>query len=194
MTIGEKIKYIRTFRGMTQKQLGTAIGLPEKGADNRMAQYETNYRVPKKDMLIDIAKVLHVNPINFITLVSGSAEDIMQTFFWLDVDNPDALHFFPMAPSGKKYGAGKEIKAEYDNNDDMPAIPPVGMWFHYNTVNEFMHEWMIHKQELADGDITPDEYLEWKLNWPDTCCESGPSCQPCEPKIKWKKSDPDTES
>ena len=88
----------------------------------------------------------------------------------------------------------QEIKAEYDNNNDMPAIPPVGMWFHYNAVNEFMHEWMVHKQELADGEITPDEYLEWKLNWPDTCCESGPSCQPCEPKIKWKKWDPDTES
>ena len=194
MTVGEKIKYIRTFRNMTHKQLGAAIGLPEKGADNRMAQYETNYRVPKKDMLMDIAEALHVNPINFITPVSGSAEDIMQTFFWLDVDNPDALHFFPMVPSKKKYGTDKEIKAEYDNNDDMPAIPPVGMWFHYNTVNEFMHEWMVHKQELADGEITPDEYLEWKLNWPDTCCESGPSCQPCEPKIKWKKSDSDTES
>lgn len=194
MTVGEKIKYIRTFRNMTQKQLGAAIGLPEKGADNRMAQYETNYRVPKKDMLMDIAEALHVNPINFITPVSGSAEDIMQTFFWLDVDNPDALHFFPMVPSKKKYGTDKEIKAEYDNNDDMPAIPPVGMWFHYNTINEFMHEWMVHKQELAEGEITPDEYLEWKLNWPDTCCESGPSCQPCEPKIKWKKSDPDTES
>ena len=194
MTVGEKIKYIRTFRNMTQKQLGAAIGLPEKGADNRIAQYETNYRVPKKDLLIDIAEALHVNPINFITPVSGSAEDIMQTFFWLDVDNPDALHFFPMVPSNKKYGTGKEIKAEYDNNDDMPAIPPVGMWFHYNTVNEFMHEWMVHKQELADGEITPDEYLEWKLNWPDTCCESGPSCQPCEPKIKWKKSDSDMES
>ena len=44
MTVGEKIKYIRTFRGMTQQQLGVAIGLSAKGADNRMAQYETNYR------------------------------------------------------------------------------------------------------------------------------------------------------
>jgi len=39
MTVGEKIKYIRTFRGMTQQQLGVAIGLSAKGADNRMAQY-----------------------------------------------------------------------------------------------------------------------------------------------------------
>ncbi len=193
MTVGEKIKYIRTFRGMTQQQLGTAIGLPAKGADNRMAQYETNYRVPKKDMLEDIAESLDVSPLNFITPVSGSAEDIMQTFFWLDEDNPEALHFFPMVPSKKKYGTGNAIKAQYDNNDDMPSIPPVGMWFHYSSVNDFMHEWMVHKQELAEGQITQAEYLEWKLNWPDTCSERGSAHEPCEPKYQWKKSDSETE-
>ena len=47
MTIGDKIKKIRTFRKMTQAELGAALGWGEKGA-NRLAQYETNYRVPKK--------------------------------------------------------------------------------------------------------------------------------------------------
>ena len=37
MTVGDKIRKIRTFRGMTQKELGVAIGLEEKGADNRVA-------------------------------------------------------------------------------------------------------------------------------------------------------------
>ena len=37
MTVGDKIKKIRTFRGMTQKELGLAIGFEEKGADNRIA-------------------------------------------------------------------------------------------------------------------------------------------------------------
>lgn len=45
MTVGEKIKRIRTFRGMTQKELGLAVSLTE----NRIAQYETNYRTPKKN-------------------------------------------------------------------------------------------------------------------------------------------------
>ncbi len=76
----------------------------------------------------------------------------------------------------------------------MPASAPVGMWFNYSSVNDFMHEWMVHKQELADGEITQAEYLEWKLNWPDTCTERGSSHQPCEPKHKWKKSDSETES
>lgn len=30
MTVGEKIKKIRTFRGMTQKELGLAIGFEER--------------------------------------------------------------------------------------------------------------------------------------------------------------------
>jgi transcriptional regulator with XRE-family HTH domain len=194
MTIGEKIKFIRTFRCMTQKDLGIAIGLAPKGADNRMAQYETNYRVPKREMLIDIAKALDVNPLNFISDIPGSAEDIMQTFFWMDVDNPDALHFFPLTASKKKYGTGSSIKAQYDDNDTMPSVAPVGMWFQYNTVNQFLHEWMIHKEELAKGEISHDEYLEWKLNWPDTCCEIGASYRPCEPKYKWKKPDSENES
>ena len=96
MTVRRKIKFIRNFRGMTQKELGVGIGFDEKGADNRIAQYETNYRVPKKDTLLQIAKVLDVNPLNFISEVSGSAEDIMQTFFWLDEDNPGAINLFQL--------------------------------------------------------------------------------------------------
>ena len=60
MTVGEKIKKIRTFRGMTQKELGLAVGFEEKGADNRIAQYETNYRVPKRELLDKIAQALRV--------------------------------------------------------------------------------------------------------------------------------------
>ena len=43
MTIGDKIKKIRTFRNMTQAELGAALGWGDKGA-NSLAQYETNYR------------------------------------------------------------------------------------------------------------------------------------------------------
>ena len=51
MTVGEKIRVIRTFRGMTQKELGLSVGFDKKGADNRIAQYETDYRVRGKEML-----------------------------------------------------------------------------------------------------------------------------------------------
>ena len=47
MAIGERIRYFRNKRGMTQKYLGTAVGFPEKSADVRLAQYESGTRSPK---------------------------------------------------------------------------------------------------------------------------------------------------
>lgn len=41
MAIGERIRFFRNLRGMTQKYLGTVVGFPEKTADIRMAQYES---------------------------------------------------------------------------------------------------------------------------------------------------------
>ena len=168
MTIGEKIKLIRIFRNMKQQELGELIGLDEKGAANRIAQYETNYRVPKKDSLLAMAKALNVNPINFFSEVSGSAEDIMQTFFWLDEDNEGFINLFQLE---KSTGQKKEAiqSATYVDSDEWPDTPPVGLWFNYGVVDDFMREWMLRKNELKNGKITRDEYLEWKLNWPDNC-------------------------
>ena len=44
MAIGERIRYIRNLRNMTQKWLGMAIGFDEKTADVRIAQYESGTR------------------------------------------------------------------------------------------------------------------------------------------------------
>ena len=104
MTVGDKIKKIRAFRGMTQKELGVAIGLEEKGADNRVAQYETNYRVPKKDLLNKIAEVLRVDRQNFYTDAPGCAEDFMRTFFWLDEDSPGSIRLFQLVRNPVKAG------------------------------------------------------------------------------------------
>ena len=56
--------------------------------------------------------------------------------------------------------------------DDWPAQPPVGMYFNYGLVDEFMREWLLRQQELHAGEITREEYFEWKLNWPRTCDDS----------------------
>lgn len=170
MTIGKKIKFVRKFRKMTQQELGVAVGLDEKGAANRIAQYECDYRMPQKEMLIDMAKALDINPLNFVSEVPGCAEDIMQTFFWLDEDNRDAINLFSLIRSNKKGKATTPAVDEYDDNDDYwPSNPPVGMWFNYGLVDDFMRDWMIKKQELVNGKISNDEYLEWKLKWPDSC-------------------------
>ena len=120
-------------------------------------------------MLLQMAKVLDVNPLNFISEVSGSAEDIMQTFFWLDEDNPGAINLFQLARNPGKCNASDDDAARYNDSDNWPAHPPVGLWFNYGVVDDFMREWLVRKNELKAGEISREEYLEWKLNWPDTC-------------------------
>ena len=168
MTVGEKIKKIRTFRGMTQKELGLAVGFEEKGADNRIAQYETNYRVPKRELLDKIAQALRVESQNFYTLRPGCAEDFMRTFFWLDEDSPGSIRLFQLVRNPGKCNASDDKSVRYYDNDDWPAHAPVGIWIDYGLVNDFMREWCLRKEQLKNGEISEDEYFEWKINWPAT--------------------------
>ena len=46
MTFGEKIKFFRKRKNLTQKQLGILAGFPESNADVRIAQYESDSRKP----------------------------------------------------------------------------------------------------------------------------------------------------
>lgn len=48
----------------------------------------------------------------------------------------------------------------------------MGMYFQYGLVDEFMQEWLLRQQELHTGQITREEYFEWKLNCPHTCDDS----------------------
>ncbi len=62
MAIGERIRFFRNLRGMTQKYLGTVVGFPEKTADIRMAQYESGTRTPKADLTNKLAEVFGISP------------------------------------------------------------------------------------------------------------------------------------
>ena len=41
MAVGDRIKRVRNFRGMTMKELGMAVGFDEKSADVRIAHAMT---------------------------------------------------------------------------------------------------------------------------------------------------------
>lgn len=59
---GKQLRYFRTLRGMTQKQLGMAIGFSEQTADVRIAQYESGARTPKEKTVAALADALAVSP------------------------------------------------------------------------------------------------------------------------------------
>ena len=53
----------------------------------------------------------------------------------------------------------------------------------YRLLDDFLKEWQLRKRQLREGEITKEEYLEWKLNWPQTA----DGCGRYEPKKKWRK-------
>ena len=160
MILGERIKRIRTFRDLTQRELGLKLGYEERNADVRIAQYESSYRIPKKDTLMEISRILDVNYINFIAEAPGCAEDIMQTFFWLDEDNRNAFHLFQLVRNPSKCNAPDDKAARYNDSDEWSAHAPVGMWIDYGLVNEFLREWCLRKEQLKNGEIYKLEMKE----------------------------------
>lgn len=61
MAIGERIRFFRNLKGMTQKYLGMQVGFQEKTADIRMAQYESGSRTPKADLTNNLANVFGIS-------------------------------------------------------------------------------------------------------------------------------------
>ncbi len=76
MWIGKNIKKVRKWRGITQEELGKALGIGEGSAGTRIAQYETGKRTPKGEILGKIAGVLFVNP-KCLAAPKGYSEDDM---------------------------------------------------------------------------------------------------------------------
>ena len=82
--IGKRIRFIRKKRNMTMKHLGKAAGLPENSADIRIAQYESETRTPKADLLRKIADVLDVSPDTLAVPDLDSVIGVMHTLFILE--------------------------------------------------------------------------------------------------------------
>lgn len=168
MAVGNRIKRARNFRGMTQKELGIAVGLEEKSADIRIAQYESGTRTPKEELLRKIAEVLDVNYRSLYESNLYAAEDIMYTLFELDEHYPRTSLY--------------EVS---DTSDpDSPEIH-MALSFHNHLLDGFLKEWQLRKQQLANGEITRDEYQEWKLNWPQTADDCGRHT----PVREWRKTE-----
>lgn len=84
MAIGERIRFFRNLKGMTQKYLGIQVGFPEKTADIRMAQYESGSRTPKADLTNTLAQVFEVSPQALTVPDINSYNGLMHTLFTLE--------------------------------------------------------------------------------------------------------------
>lgn len=84
MSIGERIRFIRNLRDMTKKFLELQVGFSERTADIRMAQYESDSRTPKADLLEQLADVLEVSTEALNVPNINSYTGLMHTLFALE--------------------------------------------------------------------------------------------------------------
>lgn len=172
MTNGEKIAKIRTFRNLTQKELGLAMGFAATTAQTRIAQYETNSKIPKEAVLKDLANALKVHPMNFgLGLDYDSDEYHFQHFFWLEEFSTGRFDLFPLqlelGNSEKKIAKLADDQLWQDEDDYKTTYPTtaIAMRFARHMSIEF-DNWYKMKNQLKAGEITQDYYFEWKLQWP----------------------------
>ena len=62
MSQGSRIAFARQFRLMTQDNVSDRLGLDGENKRRSMAKYESGDRCPKKERLLELAKILNVNP------------------------------------------------------------------------------------------------------------------------------------
>ncbi len=147
MAIGERIRFFRNLRGMTQKYLGVQVGFPEKTADIRMAQYESGSRTPKADLTNTLAKVFEVSPQALTVPDIDSYNGLMHTLFTLE----------------DLYGLKiTELDGEMCLHLDK------GMGTNYITMFEMFSAWKEQAEKYKNGEITKEEYDHWRYNYPES--------------------------
>ena len=113
LKLGARIRKIRMFRNITQKELGRRLGYGESSADVRIAQYESGQRTPKQETLIRIAEILEVDVRNFLSPGIATMDELMETLFWMDEENRGLFHLFLLNDSESEMaGITKGIKKQ----------------------------------------------------------------------------------
>ena len=144
MSVGNRIKKIRNMRGMTQKELGLAVGFDEKSADIRIAQYESGTRTPKEKIITNIANVLKINPKAIDRLDTENYMDLAHILFILE----DIYGIKINSVDG-------ELCLTLDKSNG--SI--------YPTLFDILNTWRQEAEKLKNGEITEDEYNAWRYNF-----------------------------
>ena len=145
MAIGERIRFFRNLRGMTQKYLGTVVGFPEKTADIRMAQYESGSRTPKSELTENLAGVLGVSPLALSVPDIDSYLGLMHTLFTLE----------------DRYGLTVE---KGENGVSMRVDPRKGK--DAAELSKMLNAWAEQAEKYHNGDISREDYDKWRYNYP----------------------------
>jgi len=145
MGIGERIRFIRNLRGMTQKFLGLQVGFSERTADIRMAQYESGSRTPKADLVEKLADALDVSTEALNVPNIDSYTGLMHTLFALE-----DLYGFKID--------------RLDGEICIRLNKQIGST--YAKMSGLIQPWEEMAQKYRNGEISREEYDQWRYKYP----------------------------
>ncbi|MDO4355749.1 MAG: helix-turn-helix transcriptional regulator [Clostridia bacterium] len=145
MAIGERIRFIRNLRGMTQKWLGQAVGFPQKTADIRMAQYESGTRTPKEELVKSLANVLEVSPLALNIPDIDSDLGFIHTFFAIE-----DIHGI------RAEKQGDEVHIVFDGSKRTMD----------ESIFTMLSAWADQAEKLRNGEISKEQYDRWRYTFP----------------------------
>ncbi len=145
MAIGKRIRHFRTLLNLTQKELGRKLGFPERAADVRVAQYESETRVPKQDMIKMLSNILGVseNALNVPDIDTDMG--LMHTLFALE----DTQHL--------------QI-GETENGNMCLYLDKFDTKTH--SLASHFRAWHKEYKKYVNGEITKEEYDKWRYTFP----------------------------
>lgn len=150
MATGERIRFIRNLRGMTQKFLGLKVGFSDRTADIRIAQYESGSRTPKADLIEKIADTLDVSAEALNVPDIDSYTGLMHTLFAIEdlyglkIDTLDG-----------------EICIRVNRQNGSMS----------NKMTGLLEPWNEMAQKYRNGEITREEYDDWRYRYPKSEAE-----------------------
>lgn len=132
MTLGEKIKFHRSQKGLTQKQLGEMTGIHEVS----IRKYELNKMEPKKEQLEKISTALGVPFNEFLDIRVNIDSDVLPLLFAID----DVFN----------------IEITSDSNGTFRLA------FTDSMLNHFLRDWQSIKELAEIGRVNDEDYDLWK--------------------------------
>lgn len=146
MKIGDRIKYFRKLKGLTQKELGYKLGFSNSTAEVRVTQYERGVRKPKGKIIDQLADALYVNK-NAISIPEiNDKYELFHLLFALDDE-------FGITVSSIDYELCLTINPKNEN---------------YEKIYNFLKEWLKMKKSLENNEISEEYFNYWKYNYPES--------------------------
>lgn len=144
MAIGNRIKWFRNMRNLTQKELGAKVGFPFNATDVRIAQYESEKRIPKDDMVNKLAAILGVSPSAIKVPEIDTDIGVMHTLFALE----------------DTFG----IKINKINDELCISLDKTSK--SYSSMFEMFDTWQREYEKFQNGEISKEDYDQWRYTYP----------------------------